>query len=63
MLVLPLTLLCLTLSVCDYAGSTSAGRYLPMDIRGMGGEYRDGPLVAEKDSNWDMMDAVKVIFL
>ena len=34
-----------------------------MDIRGMGGEYRDGPLVAEKDSNWDMMDAVKVIFL
>ena len=63
MLVAPLTLLCLTLSVCDYAGSTCAGRYLPMDIRGMGGEYRDGPLVAEKDSNWDMMDAVKVIFL
>ena len=34
-----------------------------MDIRGMGGEYRDGPLVTEKDYNWDMMDAVKVIFL
>ena len=60
MLVAPLTLLCLTLSVCDYAGSSYAGRNLPMDIRGMGGEYRDGPLVAE---NWDMMDVVKVIFL
>ena len=61
MLVAPLTLLCLALSVCDFAGSTYAGRYLPMDIRSMGGDYRAGPMVAEKDANWDMMDAVKVI--
>ena len=61
MLIAPLTLLCLTLSVCDYARSTYGGRYLPMDIRGVGSDYRDGPLVADKDSNWDMMDFVKVI--
>ena len=60
MLVAPLTLVCLTLSLCDYAGSTYA-RYLPMDSIGMRGDYRDAPLVAEKDANWDMMDMVKVI--
>jgi hypothetical protein len=32
-----------------------------MDSIGMRGDYRDGPLVAEKDANWDMMDMVKVI--
>ena len=31
-----------------------------MDIRGIVGDYREGPLVAEKDSNWDMMDFVEV---
>ena len=61
MLVAPLTLLCLTLSVCDYAGSTYAGRYLPVDIRGMRGDYREGPVITDKDANWDMMDVVKVI--
>ena len=59
MLVAPLTVLCLTLSVCDYAGSTYTGRYLPTDISGMG---EDGPVMADKDDNWDMMDVVKVIF-
>ena len=57
MLVAPLALLCLTLSYCDYAGSAYAGRW---DTRGMGGNYREGPLVAEMDSNWDKMDVVKV---
>ena len=61
MLVAPLTLLCLTLSVCDYAGSSYAGRYLPMDIRGKGVDYRNAPLITGKDSHWDMMDVVKVI--
>ena len=32
-----------------------------MHIRGKGGDYRDGPLVADKDANWDMMHFVKVI--
>ena len=61
MLVAPLTLLCLTLSVSS--GNTFAGRYLPMDNRGMGRGYRDrdGPVITDKDANWDRMDLVKVI--
>ena len=37
------------------------GRYLPMDIRGKGVDYRNAPLITGKDSHWDMMDVVKVI--
>ena len=62
MLVAPLTLLCLTLSVCDYAGSAYASRYRPMDIRGIRGmDYRAYSVITDKDSNWDMMDVVKII--
>jgi hypothetical protein len=56
-----LTLVCLTLSGCEHAGSAYAGRYLPMDIRGMGGNYRDAPVFTDNEDNWDMMDVVKVI--